>query len=206
VAGPFIDAMGAAEVERVVNLTAMGVETEPEFGLRRVELLLESSGLAWTHLRPNFFMQIFAAPPLLPVIRATAEIRIPAGDAGLSYVDTRDIAEVAVAVLTEAGHEGLAYTLTGPESLNHQQVARHLSEAAGTEIVYRPLSEDQARAQLEAGGLGPDRVERLIGFYRRVRSGHSSPISADVAAVLGRPGRSFREFAASYSECWRAMS
>jgi uncharacterized protein YbjT (DUF2867 family) len=201
VAGPFIDAAREAGVARVVNLSAMGVEREPDFGLRRLELLLEASGLAYTHLRPNFFMQIFAGPPLLGQL-AAGVLRLPAADARLSYVDTRDIADVGVAALTEAGHEGRAYTLTGPESLDHHEVTARLSAVAGRRITYEPVAEDAAAAFMGAAGLGPARVERLLGFYRRVRAGHSAPVSTDVETVLGRSGRSFEAFAGDYAACW----
>jgi uncharacterized protein YbjT (DUF2867 family) len=137
------------------------------------------------------------------VIRATGEIRLPTADARLSYVDTRDIAAVAVAALVEDGHGGRAYTLTGPEPLDHDEVAGHLSEAAGAAIRYRALSESEAAEQMAAGGLGPDRVERLLGFYRRVRGGWSAPVAPDVGVVLGRPARSFADFCGAYAECWR---
>ncbi len=202
-AAPLLAAARAAGVTRVVDLSAMGVEREAGFGLRRVERLVEEAGVAWTHLRPNFFMQIFAGPPLLPVIRATGTIRMPAADARLSYVDTRDIAAVAVAALTEAGHAGHAYTLTGPEALDHAEVAARLSAAAGAEIGYVALSEAAARTELAASGSAPERIERLIGFYRRVRTGAWGTVSGDVAAVLGRPAREFRAFAAEYAGCWR---
>ncbi len=205
-AAPLLEEAASAGVRQVVTLTAIGVEREPGFGLRRLELLVESSGLGFTHLRPNFFMQLFATPPLLDSMRATGALRLPAGDARLSYVDTRDIAEVAVAVLTGEGHHGRAYTLTGPESLDHAEVARRLSEAAGREIAYAPLTEAEAAAQMSAAGLGPARVQRLLGFYRRVRGGHAAPVHGDVETVLGRPARAFADFARDYADCWRAES
>ncbi len=198
-AAPLLGAACEAGVSRVVSLTAIGVEAEPEFGLRRLELLVEASGLEFTHLRPNFFMQIFAAPPLLPAIRATGALRIPAGDARLSYVDTRDIADVAVAVLTGEERGGRAWTLTGPESLHHRDVARHLSEASGAAIRYEALTEEQAAGQMAAAGLGAARVERLLGFYRRVRAGFGAAVHADVERVLGRPARPFTGFAADWA-------
>lgn len=201
VAGPFFDAARRAGVARVVNLTAMGVEREPEFGLRRLECQLEASGLGYTHLRPNFFMQVFAAPPLLGQVMGRV-LRLPAADARLSYVDTRDIADVAVAALTDSAHVGKAYTLTGPESLDHHAVARHLSTAAGWRITYEPVTDEEAAAFMSAAGLGPARVERLLGFYRRVRAGHSAPVSGDVEAVLGRRARSFASFAWQYAPSW----
>src|SRR5512140_429383 len=163
---PLLAAARAAGVRRVVLLSAFGAELEPEFGLRRLELLLETSGLAWTHLRPNFFMQIFAGPPLLTGLLTSGVLRLPASDARLSYVDTRDIADVAAAALTGDGHEGKAYALTGPESLDHYDVVSRISAASGVTFRYEPVSEGAAAAAMAAGGLGPARVERLLGFYR----------------------------------------
>ncbi len=204
VAGRLLEVARAAGVTRVVNLSAMGADADPGFGLRRLELLVEASGLRYTHLRPNFFMQVFASPPLLSGILATGALRLPAGDARLSYVDTRDIADAAVATLMGDGHDGRARTLTGPESLDHHDVARHLSMASGTEVLYRPLTEEEAAAQMAAAGLGPARVDRLLGFYRRVRAGFCAPVHADVEAVLGRPARTFGDFAAEYARHWIA--
>ena len=81
VAAPLIEAMARAGVAHVVNLSAMGAELRPEFGLRKVELLLEASGMAFTHLRPNWFMQVFTVPPLGPLLAATGTLALPAGDA-----------------------------------------------------------------------------------------------------------------------------
>ena len=201
-AAPLLAEAREAGVSRVVSLTAIGVDAEPDFGLRRMELLVEASGLEFTHLRPNFFMQIFAAPPLLPAILASAALRIPAGDARLSYVDTRDIADVAAAALLGDGHDGRAWTLTGPESLHHDEVARHLSTASGAEIRYEALTEEEAAAEMAAAGLGPARVERLLGFYVRVRAGFAAPVHDDIEHVLGRPARSFADFAADRAQSW----
>ncbi len=203
VAAPLVEAALAAGVRAVVNLSAMGVERDPAFGLRRLELLLEASGLGWTHLRPNFFMQIFAGPALLPGIRRAHAIALPAADARLSYVDTRDIADVAVAALTSSDHRRRAYALTGPAALDHFEVARLLTDAAGFNIAYEPLTEEAARAGIAAAGLGPERVERLIGFYRQVRAGLCAPVSGDIEAVLGRPARPFASFAAENASVWR---
>ena len=202
-AAPLIEAARAAGVQRVVSLTAMGVEQDPEFGLRRMERLVEAAGLEYTHLRPNFFMQVFAAGPLAAAIRGTGTLRLPAAHARLSYVHTADVAAAAFGVLTARGHAGRAYTLTGPEALDHDQVAEHMAGASGRAIVYEPLTEAEARAELAATGLGEARVERLLGFYRRVRAGHCAPVSAAVEEITGRPPHRFAAFAAEYASCWR---
>lgn len=200
---PLIAAAVGGGVRVVVTLSAMGVERDPDFGLRRLELLVESSGLSWTHLRPNFFMQVFVGPGLLPGIQAARSIRLPAGEARLSYVDTRDIADVAVSVLTRGAHERQALALTGPAALDHGEIARLLTQAAGHPIVYEALTEPAARTLMAGAGLGAERVERLIGFYRQVRAGLCAPVSPDVESTLGRPARTFAAFAREHASLWR---
>lgn len=203
VALPLIDAFRRGGVRHVVNLTALGVErADHAVGLRRVELYLEASGIAFTHLRPNFFMQLFSSPPLLEQIRTTRTLRVAAGDARLSFIDARDIAAVAAVALCETGHEGRAYSLTGPESIDHADVARQISAATGVEIRYVPLGESEARAMLSGAGFSAERIERLTRFYRLVRSGAAAPVTPDVPAVLGRPARSFAEFARDHAAVW----
>jgi uncharacterized protein YbjT (DUF2867 family) len=202
-AEPAIAAMRAAGVRHVVNLTAMGVERLEESGLRKVERLAEASGMSWTHLRPNFFMQIFATPPLVHGIRSADEIRLPTADARLSFIDVVDIADVAAAALLEPGHEGMAYTLTGGAALDHHEVAAGISRAAGRPVRYIPIEEDAAREQLRGAGFPEPRVERLIGFYRLVRAGACAPVSDDVATILRRPARTFADFAMRNANAWK---
>jgi uncharacterized protein YbjT (DUF2867 family) len=200
---PLVDEMlREGGVEHVVDLSAMGAEERPDFALRRVEVHLESSGMAFTHLRPNFFMQVFTTGSLLASIRAAGLLALPAADARLSFVDAGDVAEVAAVALTDPRHRGRAYTLTGGEALSHERVAQSISEATGRTVTYRPVDENAARFNLRASGFPPEWVERLVGFYRLVRMGLCSPVSPDVEAVLGRPPVTFREFARENAGCW----
>lgn len=202
VAFPLIDEMKRQRVSHVVDLSAMGAETREDFALRKIERYLEESGMGFTHLRPNFFMQVFSTGPLLLDIRSTGAIHIPAADAKLSYIDARDIAAVAAATLAEQGHTGKAYTLTGSQALDHYEIARHISAAAGTRVQYLAITEEGARSALASAGLPPERVERLIGFYRLVRAGFCEPVSTDVQTVLGRRPVTFERFAGDNASCW----
>lgn len=203
VALPLIAELRRRGVRRVVNLSALGAETRDDFSLRKVERALEDSGIAFTHLRPNFFMQVFSSGPLFAGLRATGELRIPAGLAAISYIDARDIAAVAAVALTSPGHEGKAYALTGDRALDHDEVAAVIAEAAGRPVRYVPLDEDAARAALLAAGLSSERVERLIGFYRIVRDGRCALISPALRALLGRPAIPFPQFARDFARVWR---
>ncbi len=202
VAAPLIEAMARAGVRRVVNLSAMGAEQRESFSTRRVERLLESSGIAWTHLRPNFFFQVFTSGPLHRGILARGEIRIPAADARISYLDARDVAAAAVMALTTPGHESKGYTLTGGEALDHASIAGEIARASGRPVRYVAIDEDEARAALAAAGLPPAWVERLIGFYRVVRSGACAPVIDDLPRLLGRAPITFARFAADARSAW----
>lgn len=201
-AAPFVQAMVDSDVRRVVTLTAMGADRRDDVSLGRLERLVEETSLEWTHLRPNWFMQVFAADPLLSAIRATGRIEVPAADAAISWVDARDVAAVAAATLTEPDHGGRAYVLTGPEALDHAQVGAILGEATGRPLGYRPLDEEAGRRAVLAAGLGARRADRLTRFYRLVRAGACAPVSGDVASVLGRPAIPFHRFAEDHRDLW----
>jgi uncharacterized protein YbjT (DUF2867 family) len=199
---PLLDEMKRQNVRHVVDLSAYGAETRDDFALRKIEKHLEASGMAFTHLRPNWFMQVFASGPLLAGIHSCAAIAIPAADAKISYIDVRDIAAAAVVALTTDGHANKAYTLTGPQSLGHDEIAHEISSAIGKAIRYVPISEDDARKAILSAGLSSERTERLLGFYRLVRAGACAPVSLDVESILGRPSITFERFAADYAHCW----
>ncbi len=121
-----VDAARAAGVRRLVKLSSWGA-ADGRFLIarfhREVESAIEASGLAWTFLRPNGFMQNF----LELGIASIRAIHLPAADARISHIDARDIARVAARVLTTSGHEGKAYELSGPHDLSYREVAGVLS-------------------------------------------------------------------------------
>jgi uncharacterized protein YbjT (DUF2867 family) len=203
VAMPFVDAAKKEGVRLIVNLTAMGVEQDDTFTLRRLEKYVEASGIPYVHLRPNWFMQNFSSGPMLSDIRATGALHLPAADAKLSFIDVRDIAAVGVAVLNEPRHAGRAYTLTGGQAFDHHEVAGILSRAAGKKIAYVPLSEEAARAALTKAGVAGELIERWANFYRIVREGLCAPVIRDAESVLGRHTIAFEKYARDYAAAWR---
>lgn len=200
---PLIDEAKNHGVRLIVNLTAMGVEQDETFMLRLLEKYVEGSGIAFVHLRPNWFMQNFDSGPIFADIRATGAIHLPAGDARLSFIDVRDIAAVACEALTDPRHAGNAYTLTGSEALSHFEVAAKIAKAAGKTVSYAPISEESARAGLAARGVPSELIERWTDFFRKVRKGLCAPVSKDVESVLGRPPILFDRYAKDYARAWR---
>ena len=202
VAIPFIEEAKKKGIRHIVNLTAIGVEEDDNFMLRILEKYIEASGIPYTHLRPNWFMQNFNSGPMFSDIQITGALHLPASNAKISFIDVRDIADVGLAVLKEAKHIGKAYTLTGSESIDHFQVVEILSNVAKKKITYIPINDDTARTALLKAGVAMDQIERWSNFYQKVREGFCSSISDDIVAILGRSPITFKKYAMDYAQSW----
>lgn len=200
---PLIDEAKKAKIQHIVALTAMGVEQDDTFMLRILEKYIEASGIPYTHLRPNWFMQNFNSGPMFSDIRTTGALHLPAADAKISFISVRDIAAVGFVTLTKSHHIGCAYTLTGQEALSHFQIVEKLSRVAGKTISYVPISEDIARSGLINSGVPNDLIERWMEFYRKVRQGLCSYVSADTELVLGRSPILFDQYAHDNADSWQ---
>lgn len=196
-----IAAAKAAGVTRFVKLSALGVEVDPASPHSVAEAALRASGLAWTIVRPTFFMQNYATLSA-DGIRTQGRIYEPAADGRSAFVDTRDIAEVVATVLTRPGHEGKAYALTGPESLGRAQVAAKIAAAAGRPVEY--VAVDDAALRAAMAGAPPSLIELMSMLFGAVRAGHTDAVHDGVPTVLGRPARSFDAFARDHAAVWRA--
>jgi uncharacterized protein YbjT (DUF2867 family) len=150
-------------------------------------------------LRPTFFMQNYSTMSAAS-IRAGAFYE-PAADGATSFIDARDIADVAVLALTEPGHEGKAYALTGPAALTRAQVAAALSKASGHEVKYVPV--DDAALRSSMAGAPVSLIELMSVLFSLVRQGLTAAVSSDVEKALGRPPRDFAAFAADHAQAWR---
>jgi uncharacterized protein YbjT (DUF2867 family) len=188
---------------RVVLLSSFGVDRAPEDDpMRRVELLVERSG---TVLRPAMFMQDFSESHWsnqVTSIRERGEITLPNVQAPVSYISTTDIAAVAAAALTDGGHEGKGYTLTGPEALTPAQVAEHIAAAAGRPVRPVEVSREAIRAGLLAYGYPAESVEYISPGYAAA-FGVMGVVTDDVTKAIGRPAATFAEFAKDAADAWR---
>ena len=200
--GPFIGAIERAGVRQAVFLSVRGAGGNPLLPHHGIERLLQRSALAWTHLRPNDFMQNFATVHRAD-IRDRSGIWAPAGRGRTSFVDARDVADAAVRVLTEAGHGRKAYTLTGPDALSLHDVADVLSGVLGRRITYRNpgipafLRHNRSAGHPLAFGLV------MAGVYTAARLGLAAGISPGLPRLLGRPATPFGTFARDSAALWR---
>lgn len=191
----FLDLAQHRGVERVVLMTALGMDYAPaEVEQRGVELHLQRSGLEWTIMRPNWFFQNLTDGPLRVLADAhNGELRLPTGDAAVSFIDTRDIAAVAVEALL-GDHHGREYALTGPQSLTFTDLATACRDSLVPVETYQLVSEEEFRRAALDLGWHPDYVNTLSGLFATIAAGHAAPVLPDTAEVIGRAPRSLAEF------------
>jgi len=193
----FIAAAKAAGVAHVVKLSGIMPERDSAFRFARMhgeaELVLEESGMAYTHLRAGEFMPAYFRQA--PGIAATGAFMLPMDDARIASIDVGDLAEIAAITLTTSGHEGKIYRLTGPEALTMSDVASKLSAVAGKSVRYVNVSpEDYKNANLSRG-MPPYLADALLELYAERRNGKEGTVYPDTAELLGRRPVSFGEFA-----------
>jgi uncharacterized protein YbjT (DUF2867 family) len=193
-----VDAARTAGVARIAYLSAFGAETDDFLAgrmHREIEQRIEASGMAWTFLSPNFLMQNFISV-MGEDIRREDAFYDSIGDARVSMFDARDLGPVTVRVLTEPGHEGRAYELSGPEAIGHNDAAAILSEALGRKIRYVQIDDDAYRQRLTEAGLPPHDVDALVDVNREAREGRTDDhvVTDTVRRLIGRTPTSFADF------------
>jgi uncharacterized protein YbjT (DUF2867 family) len=195
-----------AGVQSVVKQSSVCADERTDASIiqahRRIEEEIEASGLAWTHLRPNWFMQnelgqaasvgrdgVFYAPDITQV----------------SMIDARDVAAVAAHVLTTNGHEGKAYLLTGPSSLSYEDVAAVYSRVLGRSVSWKEVALEDARQSMLDAGLPDELASGFTEIMARYRDGGSTrDISPAVRQLLGREPLSFEQFVRDHEDAFAA--
>jgi uncharacterized protein YbjT (DUF2867 family) len=190
---------------RIVLHGAAGMEEKPE-GIRFLDAHvaghehLQASGLPWTVLAPNGFYENFLG--MADGVKGGLLVA-PAGHTAVSWVDTRDVADAAAAVLTSEGHEGAVYTLTGPAGLTHTEVAEQLGAAAGHAVGYQAAEPEAALAGMLAAGWDAWRAGGLVELYTFYAAGGAGSVTSDVEKLTGHPARSFADFTAENVEAFK---
>ncbi|MDQ3369721.1 MAG: NmrA family NAD(P)-binding protein [Myxococcota bacterium] len=197
---PFIACAARRRIEHVVFLSVMGVN--PALPHWRVERALIASGLTYTFLRPSFFAQNLETA-YGEDLRAHDRIRLPAGRSRTSFVDTRDVAAVAtLALRAPDAHRNRAYTLTGPEALGWAEVARLLSDLLGRPIRYESIGLRRYRSELRAAGMPTSYVLVQLMIHAVARLGLAATITPELERLLGRPGRTLRQYLEDHAAVW----
>jgi uncharacterized protein YbjT (DUF2867 family) len=176
---------------------------EPE--AERAEQVVRDTGAELTILRSTWFMQNFSEDYMLEHV-LSGEIRLPAGDVPTPFVDADDIADVAVAALTDDRHVGELYELTGPRSMTFAEAAAAISEAAGREVRYVPVSFEEHAVEAAEHGVPAEVVDLLTYLFGEVVDGRNANTTDGVRRALGREARDFADYArnAAASGVWNA--
>jgi uncharacterized protein YbjT (DUF2867 family) len=215
-ASNFVKVAKKAEVKHIVkqsNILVTEIEstTTPYARQHReAEKIIDESGIQFTFLRPNDFMQNFVNF-YAPTIKTNNAFYIPGGDAKVSFVDVRDVAAVAAKVLTEhdeseSRHFGKAYDITGPEPLSFYQAAEILSNTAGKKVNYVNIvniPEADARRGMRAMGMNESFINTALELFDNYRKGYASRVSDAVESITGNKPISFAQFAMDYAGAFR---
>src|SRR5829696_1565026 len=200
----FLETAKEAGVKHIVKLSVIGASPEAPTRFARthakVEQALRESGMAWTLLRPTSFMQNTLSWGAR-VLDGTFYSPVP--DAAFSIVDARDVAEVAAVALTEEGHEGKAYGLSGPEAVSFRDQAKRVFAAAGREVTVEEIELETLKRELVRAGVPPWNAEGLSELFEMYASGAAQMLTSGVKDALDREPRNIDEFASDHVESFK---
>ncbi|MGW0878079.1 NAD(P)H-binding protein [Streptomyces sp. NPDC002671] len=200
-----VAAARAAGVGRLVKLSAIATG-DPDVGPSGAwhvpgEQALRDSGTEWTILRPSSFASNTLS--WAQAVEAGEPVPNQTGDGPSGVIDPRDVSEVAARVLVEGGHAGRTYTLTGPEAISVPEQAAVLASVLGRPITTRDLSPAETREFLvSAWGFDDAQAEGILTATAFVRKGGNAVVTGEVAELLGRPARTYREWALDHKEAF----
>jgi uncharacterized protein YbjT (DUF2867 family) len=199
-----VEAAKHSGVAHIVKLSQFAADASSPVRFLRyhaaVEAAIRASGIAYTFLRPNLFVQ--GLLNFQSTIATQNSFYAAIGDAKVSAIDLRDIADVAVAALTGTGHEGKIYDLTGPQALTHTEMAQFLSAAIGRHITFVNISPDAMFDALLSVGFPNWQAAGLIEDYAHYQRGEASAIATGVEDTIGKEPRSFETFAHDYASAF----
>jgi uncharacterized protein YbjT (DUF2867 family) len=196
-----VDAAAAAGVRHIVKLSAHGAEAGSPLAFwdwhGRIERHLAQSGVHAAVLRPASYMTNLLGSA--DAIAHTGMLFAPAGGARVAMIDPRDVATVAAVALTEGGHDGQGYALTGPAALSYDEIAAALSDATGRTATFVDIDEATARQGMREAGLPGFVVDFLVALFEALRAGAHAVPTDTVRAVTGSEPRSIAAFARDHA-------
>lgn len=184
----FADMAIEAGARRLVLLSGRG-EAEAE----RAERALMESGADWTVLRASWFAQNFSESFLLEAVLA-GEVALPVGKVKEPFVDAEDIADVAVAALTEEGHSGKLYEITGPRLMTFAEAVQEIAAASGRDTRFRQMPAEDYAALLKEQQVPAEYIALVMYLFTTVLDGRNESLADGVQQALGRPPRDFADY------------
>jgi uncharacterized protein YbjT (DUF2867 family) len=184
----FTDLAVKSGVRKLVLLSGRG-EIEAE----QAERVVQNSGIDWTILRASWFCQNFSEAHFLePIVQG--ELALPVGNIAEPFIDAEDIAECAVAALTQPGHTNQLYELTGPRALTFAEAVTEIARSSRRNIEFVAVPANAYRQALEQEQLPPELIDLVLYLFTTVLDGRNTPIADGVQRALGRPARDFSDY------------
>lgn len=204
-----VNAVAAAKragVKRIVKLSVLGADAKSPVSLARAhaagEASIRESGLAWTMLQPHYFLQNTFA--WAPTVKGDGAFYGAMKDGKISWVDTRDIADVAVQVLTAAGsYDGRTLVITGPEAISHADAAAKITAAIGRRVAYVDVPPESFGAALTGAGLPKWLADDFVALHSFFATGAAAGVAPTVKEITGKPGRRFDDFLRDYAASFK---
>lgn len=200
-----VDAAKASGVKHVVMVSALGASADSPIVLaqnhHKAEEHLKASGVGYTIIQPHYFFQNLYLS--MPTIQGEGKVYNCQGDGKISAIDADDIAEVLTKILTEDGHAGKTYMLTGPEALDFATMCKKLGDAAGRSIEHVNIPEEAYAGALKQAQLPDWLADDLAKMAAVFGMGVAADVSPHVEEILGRPPRSFDNFARDHAPAFK---
>ncbi|MGE5683177.1 MAG: SDR family oxidoreductase [Bacillota bacterium] len=198
---PVIDWAKSSGIKHIVFLSLIGVEKNYFVPHRKIETYIKQSGIPYTFLRAGFFMQNLETSHLNE-IKINDEIFIPAGTGRTSFIDVRDIAEIAAKALTQSGHTNKAYDLTGKEAISYYDAAQLFSEILKREVKYKNPTVLEFIKRKKEENIPLPFILVMTALYTTARLGLAGRISHQAEILLGRPQISLEEYIRDHKSLW----
>jgi len=192
----FIDVAKARGVKHVVKMSSMEAVADAKAPIPKIhyasEQYLQKSGLAWTMIKPNFFMQNFLGSA--GTIKEQGKFFLPLGQGTTVMVDTRDIGACVATVMTAAGHEGKAYEITGPEELSFADAAERFTKVLGRKIEYVFVPMPAYRQTLARFLTNEWHLNAVCELFQEIADGQDLHVTDSVQKLTGKPANSLEQF------------
>ena len=199
---PFIQKCKKAGVEQIVFLSLLGAEKNPFPPHHKIEKAILASGIAYTFIRPSFFMQNLSTTHAKD-IKEGNDLYIPSGKAKISFIDTRDIGEIIGRSLTEKSHENKAYSITGSEAITYFQVADSMTRILGRKITYSNPPLFKFRKDMIARGVKKEFATVMMVLYLTTKLGMANHVTDTAEIILKRKPKTIEEFVKDHVEVWK---
>ena len=198
---PLIKEAKRRGLKKVVLMTAMGANANDSTPFRRAEIELEKSGLNFNIIRPNWFFQNFSSF-WIQGINEQNKILLPAGKAKVSFIDARDISAVAAKLLTSDAFDRKDFDLTGPEAVDHNQVAEAISKVSDRKVEYQEIKPEELKQGLLKAGAPEDYANFLVMIFGFLREGYSERLTSSVKDITGLEPRALSKYSNDYKNSW----